>query len=214
VHPGLTRIRGYYAILDRDDESLATALVAPDGAAATVLQVRLKDASTAELMAVATMARRVTSAVGALLIVNDRLDVALAAAADGVHLGQDDLPLPAALVALGANRSRMLVGISTHNLDQVAAAVAGGADYLGFGPVFATTTKSNPDPIVGVDGLAAACARAAPVPVVAIGGIGLDAGPALYRAQAAAVCAIAAVNRAADRAAAARHLAAPWRAAP
>ena len=164
--------------------------------------------------AAAQMARRVTRAAGALLIVNDRLDVALAADADGVHLGQDDLPLAAAIHALGAARARMLVGISTHDLAQVAAAVAGGADYLGFGPVFPTATKANPDPVVGLDGLRAACARAGQVPVVAIGGVGVAAASALHAAGAAAACAISAVNGAADRAAAAQALALPWRTPP
>lgn len=202
----LRKIRGFYAILDRDDEPLARALAAMS----PVLQVRLKDASTRALLAAARMARRVTREAGVLLIVNDRLDVALAADADGVHLGQDDLPLAAALAALGPDRS-LLVGISTHDLDQVAAAVAGGADYLGFGPVFSTATKANPDPVVGLPGLAAACARAAPVPVVAIGGVTPAAAADLHAAGAAAAAAIASVNAAPDLAAAARTLAAPWR---
>ncbi|MBK7075115.1 MAG: thiamine phosphate synthase [Myxococcales bacterium] len=208
------RIRGFYAILDADDEGLAAALVDPAGCAAPVLQVRLKHARTSELLAAAQMARRVTRAANALLIVNDRLDVALAADADGVHLGQDDLPLAAAIHALGAARARMLIGVSTHDLAQVAAAVAGGADYLGFGPVFPTATKANPDPVVGVDGLREACARAGQVPVVAIGGVGVGAAGALHAAGAAAACAISAVNAASDPAAAARALALPWRTPP
>lgn len=213
VLSGLSRLRGYYAILDRDDEALCRTLVTPaarGGAGATVLQVRLKPASTREVLAAARMARRVTAAAGALLVVNDRLDVALAVGADGVHLGQDDLPLTDACAALGAARPRMLVGISTHELTQVAAAVRGGADYLGFGPVFATATKANPDPVVGLDGLAAAVRAAAPVPVVAIGGITVDQAAALARAGAAAACAIAAVNQALDPARAGQALGAPW----
>lgn len=203
------RLRGFYAILDRDDEALAAALAA----VAPVVQLRLKHASSRELAAAAAMVRRVTRAAGALFVVNDRLDVALAAGADGVHLGQDDLPLAAAHRALAAAGAALLVGISTHDLAQVAAAVAGGADYLGFGPVFPTGTKANPDPVVGLDGLAAACARAHPVPVVAIGGIGLGHAAAVHAAGAAAACAIGAVNAAADPVAAARALHAPWTAA-
>ena len=207
----VARLRGYYAILDHDDEALAAALVDPAGCAAPVLQVRLKHASTRELLAAATMARRVTAAVGALLIVNDRLDVALAAGADGVHLGQDDLPLGAAIAALGPRRAALVIGISTHDLAQVDAAVAGGADYLGFGPVFATATKANPDPVVGVEGLRSACTRARGVPVVAIGGVTPGHAAALHAAGAAAAAAIGAVNGSDDRVAAARTLAAPWR---
>ncbi|MEZ4404435.1 MAG: thiamine phosphate synthase [Kofleriaceae bacterium] len=202
-------IRGYYAILDADDEALATRLVAPAGCGARVLQVRLKDASTRDLLTAAAMARRVTAAAGALLVINDRLDIALAVGADGVHLGQDDLPLTAAIAALGDRRDQLLIGISTHDLAQVDHAVAGGADYLGFGPVFATTTKANPDPVVGLAGLAQACARAT-VPVVAIGGVAVANARAIFDAGAAAACAIAAVNHANDPAAAARALAAPW----
>lgn len=200
------RVRGAYAILDRDDEGLARALVA--GAGATVLQVRLKPAPTRAILAAARMARQVTRELGALLIVNDRVDVALAVGADGVHVGQDDLPLAEVRrVAPG-----LIVGVSTHDLGQVRAAVAGGADYLGFGPVFATATKANPDPVVGLDGLAAAVAAAGAVPVVAIGGIRIADAAAVAATGAAAACAIAAVNQAPDVAAAGRALGAPWRA--
>jgi thiamine-phosphate pyrophosphorylase len=132
-------------------------------------------------------------------IVNDRLDVALAAGADGVHLGQDDLPLAAARRVAPAG---FVIGVSTHNLAQARAAVAGGADYLGFGPCFATATKENPDPVVGLDALAEVCRL--PAPVVAIGGITLDTVGAVARAGAAAAAIIGAVNAADDVTAAAR----------
>ncbi len=103
---------------------------------------------------------------GGMFIVNDRCDVAAAVGADGVHLGQEDLPLADARKLLG----RKLIGISTHNLTQAAEAEAGGADYIGYGPVFATATKTNPDPIVGVAGLREARAKVR-LPIVAIGGI-------------------------------------------
>ena len=207
-----TRVRGFYAILDRDDEALARTLVGAAGA--TVLQVRIKPGSAAAVLAAARMARRVTSAAGAMLVVNDRLDIALAVAADGVHLGQDDLSIEDARAALAAAGRRLVIGVSTHDLDQVRWALAGGADYLGFGPVFATSTKANPDRVVGVEGLAAAAAlaRAAAVPLVAIGGIGLADAAAVAAAGASAVCAIGAVNGSADAAAAGRALGAPWRA--
>jgi thiamine-phosphate pyrophosphorylase len=193
-------------VLDRDDEALCRTLVGAAGA--RVLQVRLKPASTREILAVARMARRVTREAGALLVVNDRLDVALAVDADGVHLGQDDLPVADARGALGSRA--MMIGVSTHDLAQVRAAVQAGADYLGFGPVFATSTKANPDPVVGIRGLATAVAEAGDVPVVAIGGVPLDAAVMLWQAGAAAACAISAVNGAADPGAAGRELGAPW----
>lgn len=199
-------IRGFYAVLDRDDEALARALVGPGGA--RVLQVRLKprtgpSVEAAELVRVAAMARRVCDEAGAALVVNDRVDVALAVRADGVHLGQTDLPLAAARAIAGG---RLWIGISTHDAAQVRAAVAGGADYLGYGPVFATATKANPDPVQGLPALRAAVAEAGAVPVVAIGGITPERAAEIYATGAAAACAIGAVNDTPDPAAAARRL--------
>jgi thiamine-phosphate pyrophosphorylase len=187
-------IRGFYAVLDRDDEALARALVSE----ARVLQVRIKphDAvcDAADLVRVARMARRICDAAGAALIVNDRLDVALAAGADGVHLGQTDLPVADARRLAPA----LWIGVSTHDLAQVRAACEAGADYLGFGPVFATTTKQRPDPVQGLDGLRAAVVAAGGRPVVAIGGMTAAAAGEVHRAGAHAICAISAVNAARD----------------
>lgn len=207
--PAAQAIRGFYAILDRDDEALARALVA--GGGARVLQVRIKPrggpaAAAAELVRIAAMARRVCDEAGAALVVNDRLDVALAVDADGVHLGQTDLPLAAARALAGGG---LWIGISTHDLAQVRAAVAGGADYLGYGPVFATGTKADPDPVQGVGRLREAVALAGETPVVAIGGITPADVDAVYGAGAAAVCAIGAVNDAPDVAATARRMGRP-----
>jgi thiamine-phosphate diphosphorylase len=196
------RLSGFYAVLDRDDPELAEQLLA----SARVLQVRIKPASAAAVLAAARRAREITRRHGAMLIVNDRVDLALAAGADGVHLGQDDLPLAAAraLVPRG-----FVIGISTHDLEQVRAAVDGGADYLGYGPVFATTTKENPDPVQGTQALARAV-EAAGIPVVAIGGITPETAAACAAAGAAAACAISAVNRAADVIAAGQAIARAW----
>jgi thiamine-phosphate pyrophosphorylase len=193
-----TQIRGFYAVLDRDDEALARQLVRQ----ARVLQLRIKPMPDAlDLVRVARMARRVCDEAGAALIINDRLDVALAAEADGVHLGQTDLPIAEARQVAG----RLWIGVSTHNVAQVRAAVAAGADYLGFGPVFPTTTKANPDPVQGLEGLRAAVAAAGGVPLVAIGGVTASQVAALYGAGAAAICAISAVNHTSDPEAAARR---------
>src|SRR5262249_5308833 len=159
---------------DRDDETLARTLVGAGGA--RVLQLRIKPASAAELLRVARMGRRVCDAAGALLIVNDRIDGAIAARADGVHLGQTDGPLREARKLT----SKLIVGVSTHDVEQVKRAVLAGADYLGFGPIFNTSTKQNPDPVQGIAGLRSAVAmvRATAalgheqaVPIVAIGGV-------------------------------------------
>jgi thiamine-phosphate pyrophosphorylase len=206
-------IRGFYAILDRDDEALARALVGSGeggsgGGGARVLQVRIKPrggspATAAELVRIAAMARKVCDEAGAALVINDRLDVALAVDADGVHLGQTDLPLAEARALAGG---RLWIGISTHDLAQVRAAVAGGADYLGFGPVFSTGTKANPDPVRGIAMLREAVALAGTTPVVAIGGITPSSVDEVYGAGVAAVCAIGAVNDAPDVAAVARRM--------
>jgi thiamine-phosphate pyrophosphorylase len=187
-------IRGFYAVLDRDDEALARALVSE----ARVLQVRIKPRgggiATQDLVRVARMVRRVCDEVGAALIVNDRIDVALAAGADGVHLGQADLPIEdARRISRG-----LWIGISTHNVQQVYEACAAGADYVGFGPVFATATKENPDPVQGLVGLSAAVAAAGERPVVAIGGITAPTVGDVYRTGVQALCAISAVNHARD----------------
>ena len=198
-------IRGFYAVLDRDDEALARALVSE----ASVLQVRIKPRAGAvdrlvhavDVLRIARMARRVCDAAGAALIVNDRIDIALAAGADGVHLGQTDLPIE------DARRisQKLWIGVSTHDVAQVRAACAAGADYLGFGPVFTTTTKERPDPVQGIGGLRSAVAEAAGRPVVAIGGITAGDAADVYRAGAHAVCAIGAVNDARDPGDAARR---------
>jgi thiamine-phosphate pyrophosphorylase len=187
-------IRGFYAVLDRDDEALARALVSE----ARVLQVRIKPRTgrceAAELVRIARMARRICDAAGAALIVNDRIDVALAAGADGVHLGQTDLSIEDARRIAG----ELWIGISTHNVAQVRAACDAGADYLGFGPVFATSTKTNPDPVQGIAGLRAAVVAAAGRPIVAIGGIAAANVDDIYGTGAYALCAISAVNEARD----------------
>jgi thiamine-phosphate pyrophosphorylase len=112
-------------------------------------------------------------------------------------------------VRAGAGRSDLLIGFSTHNLVQARAAAAAGADYIGFGPVFGTRSKANPDPTVGIETLAAVC-RAVSVPVVAIGGITLDAVPAVARAGASAAAIIAAIDGAPDPTAAGRAVAAAF----
>jgi thiamine-phosphate pyrophosphorylase len=183
-------ISGFYAVLDRDDEALARALVRE----ARVLQVRIKPrggrTDAADLVRIARMARRICDNAGAALIVNDRIDVALAAEADGVHLGQTDLPIVQARRITGD----LWIGVSTHDLAQVRAACAAGADYLGFGPVFPTTTKQDPDPVQGLAGLRAAIAEAGGCPIVAIGGIKVTDVADVYSAGAHAICAISAVN--------------------
>ena len=198
-------ISGFYAVLDRDDEALCRALLA---SGARVLQVRIKPATSAgQILRAARMAQQLCEEHGAALVINDRIDLALAVGAHGVHLGQTDVPLDRARSIVG---ERLWLGISTHSLEQVHAAIASGAaDYLAYGPVFATSTKANPDPVVGLDGLRAAVAAAGSLPVVAIGGITPDRAADVYATGASSICAIGAVTGAADVSAAARALARP-----
>ena len=193
-------VKGFYAVLDRDDEPLARTLVG----VAKILQVRIKPGTAADITRVARMARRVCSEAGAALVINDRIDIALAVGADAVHLGQSDLPLADARAITG---KRLAIGISTHNPAQVREAYFGGADYIAYGPIFATRTKENPDPVQGLAALREAVALAHEVPVVAIGGITPADARDIYSRGASAICAISAVNTAPDVAAAARALA-------
>lgn len=107
---------------------------------------------------------------GVGIVVNDRVDLALALQTDGVHVGQEDLPVSVCRRLLGPDR---IIGFSTHNLQEVAEAQQSGADYLGFGPVFPTGTKKDTQPVCGLEMLASAC-HLSKLPVVAIGGIDLE----------------------------------------
>ncbi len=146
------------------------------------------------------LVRRIREA-GARLIINDHADIAAAVDADGVHLGQDDLPLEDARLMLGPER---IIGISTHSLGQAMAAQAGGADYIGFGPVFPTATK-DAGPALGADALRTVC-RMVTVPVLAIGGITRDTAAAAVQAGAAGIAVISGILAAKDRQAASRDL--------
>jgi thiamine-phosphate pyrophosphorylase len=209
-------MRGFYAMLDAEPEVLADDVGLEARAKALLaagpccLQLRAKTATARAIEAAGRRLLPLCRAAGVPFCVNDRLDVALAVGADVVHLGQDDLPLAdARRVRASAGRPDLVIGFSTHNRAQALAAAAGGADYIGFGPVFGTRSKTNPDPTVGLDALAEIC-RAVAVPVVAIGGITLDAVPAVARAGAAAVAIIAAMDAAPDPAAAGRAVAAAF----
>ena len=129
-------------------------------------------------------------AVGAPLIINDRVDVAIAVGARGVHLGQDDLPPEAARRLLGPDA---IVGYSTHNIDQALAAVKLPIDYLAIGPIFQTTTKTDTFPVLGLEGLRAVRAAIGEFPLVAIGGITYANAPEAIEAGADSVAVISAL---------------------
>ena len=190
---------GLYAILDwphaggLDIAVAARGLLGarPEGPGPRYLQLRCKGADTSTRIALIEQVAPMCLAAGVPLIINDDLDAARArpSLVGGVHLGQEDLRAlgpPSAwrerLAALRAGGD-LIVGVSTHDMDQVRASAALPVDYIGFGPVQATRSKAQPDPVVGFEGLAAACAGALH-PVVAIGG--LDAAGAVRAAEAGA----------------------------
>ncbi len=156
--------------------------VAAVRAGARWIQYRDKEKTRREIYFEALKLRELTRETGAAFVVNDHTDIALAVDADGVHLGQDDLPIKEARSLMG-NR---IIGISTHSVSEALEAEAAGADYIGFGPVFITTTKDAGTP-KGVEMLAEITRRVR-IPVVAIGGITLEN---LARVRAAGADAVA-----------------------
>ncbi len=132
----------------------------------SVIQLRVKERPAREFLQLAVEMRRQTSQAGCLFMVNDRIDIALACGADGVHLGQEDLPLAAARKIMG----NKLIGISTHTLEQAKEAERGGADYIGFGPIFGSVTKETGYSPRGLTMLQE-IRSAVRLPIVAIGGI-------------------------------------------
>jgi thiamine-phosphate pyrophosphorylase len=196
------RITGLYAIADDDPARKHAPLAVVDAAldaGVSVIQLRLKHARDREALALVRAAVRRTSAAGALLIVNDRFDLADLGGADGVHLGQGDVA-PEALPE--PVRTRLLVGLSTHTLEQVDASRTRPVDYLGFGPIFATATKQAEYTPRGIALLREAVGLAARR-VVAIGGIDAKTIAEVGAAGAAAAAVISALGDAEDPRAAA-----------
>jgi thiamine-phosphate pyrophosphorylase len=209
-------LKGFYAIVDvapgalADLDALARRSAALLEARPACLQLRAKGAAARPLAEAAGRLLSLCRAAAVPFCVNDRMDLALAVGADVVHLGQDDLPLEDALrVRARVGHAGPAIGFSTHNFAQAQAAAAAGADYIGFGPVFGTASKLNPDPTAGLAALAAVC-RAVRVPVVAIGGIGLDTVAAVVAAGASAAAVIGAIDRAPDPTVAGRAVAAAF----
>ena len=171
------------------------------------IQLRAKHESTREMVELGRRLKAETEAAGALLFVNDRVDVALVIGADGAHLGDDDLPLEA---ARRIAPPPFLLGRSVDTEEEARVAEREGADYLGAGPVHATPSKLDAAPAIGVPGIGA-IAAATRLPVVAIGGVDAETAEGVARAGAAGVAVIRAVMRADDPERAARDLAAAVR---
>ena len=190
-------LSGLYIILDPSvcpPRPLIEVLNTAAEAGAVLFQYRNKTASMKDAYVEALALRQAAAKAGVFFIVNDRCDLALAIDADGVHLGQGDLPLDLARKVMGPEK---LIGISTHSLTQVRDATAGKPDYLGFGPIFTPGSKQDHDPVVGLEGLRA-IRSLTPLPVFAIGGIHLDRVDDVVRAGADGVAVISAILKATD----------------
>lgn len=157
---------------------------------ATLIQLRDKHAAPREFYREAAEALQIARNHNVKLIINDRVDIALALKADGVHLGQTDLPVEAARSLLGKDA---IIGFSTHNAEQAKLATAMPVDYVAFGPVFQTSTKQNPDPVAGSFALQEVRAIVGSLPLVAIGGITHENAIEVLKAGADAVAVIGAL---------------------
>ena len=190
-------LSGLYVILDPSvlsSRPLGDVLKAAADGGASIFQYRNKQASMKEAYAEALVLRKAATELGVTFIVNDRCDLALAVDADGVHLGQDDLPYEDARAIMGPGK---LIGLSTHNAGQVKEAERLKPDYIGFGPIFQPGSKQDHDPIVGIEGLQAV-RRSTSLPIVAIGGIQVDHVRSLRQAGADGIAVISAVLKAQD----------------
>jgi len=194
-----------YLITDRQQtagQSLPDVIEAALRGGVRAVQVREKDLAPRQLYPLACELRRLTRQYGARLLINDRIDIALAVQADGVHLTTTSLPVAVARRALG---SEALIGVSTHNLAEAQAAAEGGADFLVFGPVFHTPSKAPYGEPVGLTALRAV-RRAVNIPTLAIGGIKKGNVEQVLAAGADGIAVISAIIAAADPAAATREL--------
>ena len=187
--------------LARGRTTLEIVRAAVDGGA-SVVQLREKDCSTRDFIEQALTVKKFLKARGVPLLINDRVDVAQAIAADGVHLGQTDMPLEIAKKILGDS---MIIGISAESLEDAIEAERGGADYLGISPIYATPTKTDTASPLGLKGLRE-IRNAVKLPLVGIGGLNKDNAAEVIRHGADGVAVVSAIVAADDPAAAAKEL--------
>jgi thiamine-phosphate pyrophosphorylase len=169
---------------------------------ADTIQFRQKEGATRQMIRAAEEMRDLCQKAGVTFIVNDRVDVAIASHADGVHLGQDDFPIPLARKLLG---EKAIIGGSASSLEEAQKCLKEGADYIGFGPVYPTTSKEDAAPAAGL-GAMRQIVETIPLPVIAIGGIAVNNASPLIRAGAHGIAVISAVCCQQDPAEAARCL--------
>ncbi|MEK7275207.1 MAG: thiamine phosphate synthase, partial [Candidatus Desantisbacteria bacterium] len=199
-------ICGLYLILDYGllgekiwDRDYVNEIIA---AGVNIVQLRVKDMLDSKLILLGNMLRKITEEAAIPLIINDRVDIALAIGADGVHLGQDDLPIDAARNLMG----NKIIGISTHSLAQAQEAIENGADYIGIGPVYSTTTKHDAANPLGCKIIHEIC-ETINLPIVAIGGINEDNLTQVLKTGAHGIAVASAVLKASDYAAVVKRMA-------
>ena len=156
---------------------------------ADTIQFRQKNGATREIIETASQLKQLCTDAGVTFIVNDRVDVAIASEADGVHLGQDDFPIPLARKLLGESR---IIGGSAASLEEAQKCIAEGVDYIGFGPVYPTASKEDAGPATGID-LLKQVVEAIPLPIIAIGGVDVKNMPEVIHAGARGIAVISAV---------------------
>ena len=204
------RLRGIYVILDSEvsaKRSLEDTLRQSLAGGARIFQYRNKRASMREACLEAMVLRKIAGDSHALFLVNDRCDLAMAVDADGVHLGQDDLPVADARAMLGPDR---VIGLSTHTPSQVCEASRLPIDYIGYGPVFPTNSKPDHAPVVGIEGLRD-IRPLITVPIFAIGGMTLDTVGLVHATGIDGVAVLSAIYHSSSVTSAVQELRASWR---
>ncbi|MFP3895921.1 MAG: thiamine phosphate synthase [Anaerolineales bacterium] len=194
-----------YVITDRQvagDRPISQVIEAALAGGATMVQMREKEGTTRELIAQGRALHGITRAAQVPLIINDRVDIALALDAEGVHVGQDDMPAPIVRRLIGPDR---ILGVSAGTVEEAHQAERDGATYLGVGDVYGTPSKTDAGTPIGIEGIGE-IAAAVSIPVVGIGGIDAENTAAVIEAGAAGVAIISAVVGAQDPRAAARRL--------
>ncbi len=163
---------GLYFITDRNltKKTIIFDVISAINAGVKIIQYREKELSTREMYQEAKAIREITKDKGTILIINDRIDIALAVDADGVHIGQDDMPFEIAKEILGADK---IIGLTVHNIEEAILGEKLGADYLGVSPIFSTTTKKDAGKPAGLE-LIKKVKENVKTPLVAIGGINYD----------------------------------------
>ncbi|MBI5887570.1 MAG: thiamine phosphate synthase [Deltaproteobacteria bacterium] len=193
----MTGIRGLYAVIDTTYvpfDGIGQAARAIISGNARILQLRAKELPSGRMLAAARLLRGITLESGVTFIVNDRVDVAMMSRADGVHLGQDDIPLAGARALLGKGA---IIGVSTHNPAEAAQAQKSGADYISFGPIFPTKTKKDAHSPQGLSRLRELHKMSA-LPIVAIGGITAENVAGIFSHGAASAAIVSGILTATD----------------